>query len=103
MPVSVTPGTFVVNIGDMMARWTNDRWVSTLHRVANPSESEAAASRRLSLVYFHQPNDDAIVATIPTCIDAEHPSRYEPIRAGEYITRKINRHFEVQREVQRSA
>ena len=51
---SPVAGAFVINIGDLMARWTNDRWVSTLHRVVNPEE--AARRRRQSLAFFHQPN-----------------------------------------------
>src|SRR5471032_867297 len=92
--VFVAPGTFVVNIGDMMAQWTNDRWVSTLHRVANPPLESAVPTRRLSLVHFHQPNPDALVECISTCRDAEHPPRYAPVNAGDYISRKINLHFQ---------
>jgi isopenicillin N synthase-like dioxygenase len=91
--VSVEPGTFVVNIGDMMAQWTNDRWVSTVHRVANPSLGQAAGSRRLSLVFFHQPNPDAVIDCIPTCIPAGGEKKYQPVIAGEYINAKIRRHF----------
>jgi isopenicillin N synthase-like dioxygenase len=97
--VQVAPGTFVVNIGDMMAQWTNDRWVSTLHRVANPPEALAASARRLSLVYFHQPNPDAIVRCIPTCAGPQQPQRYEPVSAGEYIARKIDLHFRSERAI----
>jgi isopenicillin N synthase-like dioxygenase len=93
--VAVEPGTFVVNIGDLMAQWTNDRWVSTLHRVVNPPQAEAAQSRRLSLVYFHQPNEDALIECLPTCVSAERPARYAPVTAGEHIGRKIRRHFDV--------
>ena len=92
--VHVTPGTFVVNIGDMMAQWTNDRWVSTLHRVANPPTDYGPASRRLSLVYFHQPNPDAEVRCIPTCVSEERPVAYAPVTAGDYIAHKINLHFQ---------
>jgi isopenicillin N synthase-like dioxygenase len=91
--VFVTPGTFVVNIGDMMAQWTNDRWVSTLHRVANPPERTALATRRISLVYFHQPNPDALVECLPTCSGKDRPPRYAPVTAGDYISRKIESHF----------
>ena len=88
MPVQFPPDCFVINIGDLMMRWTNDRWVSTLHRVVNPSEAEAARARRLSLVFFHHPNYDAEVACIPTCADPGNPPRYPPVKAGPYRSDK---------------
>jgi isopenicillin N synthase-like dioxygenase len=84
MPVDIPPDSFVINIGDLMMRWTNDRWISTLHRVVNPPETVAARARRLSLVFFHHPNYDAEVACIPTCADANNPPRYPPVKAGPY-------------------
>ncbi len=54
------PGGFVCNIGDAMADWTGGRWRSTLHRVANPP-SGAAPSDRISIVFFHHPNHDAVL------------------------------------------
>lgn len=91
--VQVEPGTFVVNIGDMMAQWTNDKWVSTVHRVVNPMLDSGLAGRRLSLVFFHQPNPDAVIDCIPTCITQDSPKKYDSVIAGEYISAKINRHF----------
>ena len=91
--VATAPDCFVVNIGDMMAQWTNDRWVSTVHRVANPAPGQALSSRRLSLVFFHQPNPDALIDCIPTCVDANHGKKYQPVNAGDYISATINRHF----------
>ena len=87
----MTPETFVINLGDLMAEWTNDRWVSTMHRVANPSRSEAAHSKT-SLLFFHQPNYDAVVECIPTCCDAGAPPRYSRTTSGEHVTMKINKH-----------
>ncbi len=55
-PVPPVPGAFIVNIGDLMARWTNDRWVSTVHRVVNPPAGASGSVRRQSLAFFHQPN-----------------------------------------------
>jgi isopenicillin N synthase-like dioxygenase len=88
MDVLIPPQSFVINIGDLMMRWTNDRWVSTLHRVVNPPEPVAARARRLSLAFFHHPNYDAEVACIPTCADANNPSRYPPVKAGPYRSDK---------------
>ena len=82
------PGAFIVNIGDMMARWTNDRWVSTLHRVVNPPPRRAVAgSRRQSLVFFHNPNYDAEIRCIPTCVEPGAEPKYEPITSGAHLRR----------------
>lgn len=81
----------VVNLGDMMARWTNDRWRSTLHRVVNPPVEAAAASRRMSLGHFLHPNYDAEVACIPSCCGPGNPARYSPIMAGEHMRMKMER------------
>ena len=88
LDVRVPPDAFVINIGDMLMRWTNDRWVSTVHRVVNPPSEEAARSRRQSLVFFHNPNADAVVACLPTCTSAANPPRYPPVLAGEYLAAK---------------
>ena len=56
-PVQAPPGGYVVNIGDLLQRWSNDRWVSTLHRVVGNS----SAPRRQSLVFFHNPRSEAVV------------------------------------------
>jgi len=87
--VPCIPGTFTVNLGDLMAEWTNDRWRSTLHRVVNPPRTEAD-STRLSLLFFHQPNYDAVIECLPTCSDAAHPPRYERITSGAHVARKVD-------------
>jgi len=86
--VPMIPGSFVINQGDLMARWTNDRWISTLHRVANPPEEAKGGSRRLSIVFFHHPNYDANVACLPTCTDPGVAPTYEPIKVSEYYSLK---------------
>jgi isopenicillin N synthase-like dioxygenase len=88
-PVPAVPGAFVINIGDLMARWTNDRWVSTLHRVVNPPPDAAGALRRQSLAFFHQPNWDAEIACLPSCLAASKPARYGPVRSGPYLMAKF--------------
>jgi isopenicillin N synthase-like dioxygenase len=85
---------FIVNLGDMLMRWTNDRWISTLHRVVNPPASAGPRSRRQSLVFFHNPNPDAIVECLPGCCDAANPARYPPIAAGEFIAEKSRKAYD---------
>ena len=89
--VRPAPGQFVVNLGDMMGRWTNDRWKSTVHRVVNPPREQATRSRRQTVGFFLHPNYDALVSCLPTCTDAQRPPRYEPILAGEHMLAKLER------------
>jgi isopenicillin N synthase-like dioxygenase len=76
LPVAAPPGGFVVNIGDLMQRWTGDRWISTLHRVVG---EEGTSPRRQSLVFFHNPRTNALIETIGA------GTVYEPVRAGAYV------------------
>ena len=78
----------MINQGDLMARWTNDRWLSTLHRVANPPEEAKGGSRRLSIVFFHHPNYDAVVSCLPGCLAAGAAPTYEPITVSNYYSMK---------------
>jgi isopenicillin N synthase-like dioxygenase len=91
LPVVVAPDELVVNLGDMMARWTNDRWTSTLHRVANPAALADARSQRQSIGYFMHPNFDADIECFPTCLDVGESPKYPSITAGEHIARKIDK------------
>ena len=88
-PVAPRPGALVVNLGDMMARWTNDRWTSTLHRVVNPTELRAWESRRQSIGFFAHPNFDAEIDCIPTCLTPGIGPVYPTVTAGEHIALKI--------------
>jgi isopenicillin N synthase-like dioxygenase len=85
--VPVAPDCFIVNIGDLMARWTNNAWVSTLHRVVNPPRDSGEDSRRLSLVFFHNPNYDAEVSCISTCLKPGETPKYPPTTSGEHLRR----------------
>ncbi|WP_454631717.1 isopenicillin N synthase family dioxygenase [Bradyrhizobium cenepequi] len=87
--VTPIPESFVINVGDLMSRWTNGRWQSTLHRVINPPRNLTGSTQRLSMVAFVGPNEKAEIACLPTCSDAAHPPQYEPVVAGDYIKSKI--------------
>ena len=84
--VPAVAGSFVVNIGDFLMRWTNDRWKSTRHRVLNPPR---AAEGRLSFCHFIEPNYDALIECLPTCSGPEQPAKYPPIAAGDYMLEKF--------------
>eukprot|EP00928_Gymnodinium_smaydae_P047026 TRINITY_DN31366_c0_g1_i1.p1 TRINITY_DN31366_c0_g1~~TRINITY_DN31366_c0_g1_i1.p1 ORF type:complete len:350 (+),score=45.45 TRINITY_DN31366_c0_g1_i1:209-1258(+) len=80
---------FVVNLGDLMRRWTNDTWCSTLHRVINPPKGlEEKWGRRQSIAFFHNLNADANVEVIPTCVTDKSPLLYDPINAKEFLMLK---------------
>jgi isopenicillin N synthase-like dioxygenase len=91
LPVPLVPGAFVVNIGDLMARWTNDRWVSTLHRVVNPPPDANGSTRRQSIAFFHQPNWEAEIRCIPTCLATGEQAKYPPVGSGAHLMEKFHR------------
>ncbi len=75
---------FVLNVGDLLSRWTNGRWLSTVHRVLRPSP-EHQHIPRLSIAYFEHPDYDAnVVSHVPPGEQA----RFEPVNAGEFESRK---------------
>jgi isopenicillin N synthase-like dioxygenase len=90
--VEAIDGALVINIGDLMARWTNDRWRSTLHRVVDPEpDASGRIPRRHSMPFFHNANWDASVAALPTCVPAgEHP-KYETVLAGPHLQAKFTK------------
>ena len=79
----VIRGTFVCNIGDCLMRWSNDVYVSTPHKVVNPGKD------RYSVAFFLDPNPDAVVACLPTCIRADRPAKYAPITGAEFLRSRL--------------
>ncbi|KAF2772236.1 putative isopenicillin N synthetase [Teratosphaeria nubilosa] len=80
------PGTFVVNIGDMLARWSNDTFISTVHRVLNITGEE-----RYSIPFFFGPNYDTVLAPLKTCVAEGSVAQYEPVVAGDYVYQRLAR------------
>jgi isopenicillin N synthase-like dioxygenase len=72
-PPPIIPGTFLINLGNIMRRWSNDRFLSTPHGVLNDSGTE-----RYSIAYFHSPNPDSVIECLPSCTGADNPARYPP-------------------------
>ena len=85
VPVSAQPGSVIVQLGDMLARWTNDRYRSTPHRVVG-----SAGADRFSIPFFVNPDPHTVVSTISSCITPERPERYEPVTAGEFLVSRID-------------
>ncbi len=82
------PGTFVVNIGDAMARWTNDLFAATQHRVINTSGAE-----RYSIPFFFEPNYDTVIDCLPSCVTPDRPARFGAVTAGEYLWSRLSDTF----------
>jgi isopenicillin N synthase-like dioxygenase len=83
LDVPAIPGAFVLNIGDLMERWTNGRYVSTLHRVLGVPGRD-----RYSIACFFDLDHDALIECLPTCCSPEHPAAYPPITAGSHLMEK---------------
>jgi isopenicillin N synthase-like dioxygenase len=88
LPAHPVPGTFVVNVADMLARWTNGRWQSTPHRVRNLSGGD-----RYSMPYFFDMDMDSVVACLPSCTGPDNPPAHPPVRYGDYLMRRLDRNY----------
>jgi isopenicillin N synthase-like dioxygenase len=73
------PGCFIVNGGDLLKRWTNDRFLSTPHRVINTS-----GRPRYAIPFFFDAHPDTLIACLPTCCGPDAPARYPPITYDDY-------------------
>ena len=82
--------TFVVNLGDMMPRWTNDIYRSNPHRVINASSSDKP---RFSIPFFFEPNYEAPIEAIASTVSKERPKRYGPCTAGEHLRAMVEKTY----------
>ncbi len=89
LPITTEGDAIVVNIGDMLQRLTNHVYPSTTHRVINP-QNDNARKPRFSVPFFLHPNPDVVLDVLPSCINADNPSRYPtPITSHEYLLERL--------------
>jgi isopenicillin N synthase-like dioxygenase len=84
----VIEGTFLVNLGNMMKRWSNDRFHSTPHGVLNDTGKD-----RYSIAFFYSPNVSAKIECVPTCVSADNPPRYEPAVYRDLVLQFYNANY----------
>jgi isopenicillin N synthase-like dioxygenase len=89
----VIPGTFLVNLGNMMKRWSNDRFLSTPHGVLNDSGAD-----RYSIAFFYSPNPACTIECLPSCTGPDNPARYAPAVYGNLILDFFNANYFHRRE-----
>ncbi len=83
------PGALLVNLGDLTAQWTNDRWRSTLHRVVPPPPDADGRAHRRSVAMFLDGNYDAVIECLPTCRAEGEAPRYPAVTAGDHLIAKV--------------
>jgi isopenicillin N synthase-like dioxygenase len=91
-------GAFIINVGDLLSRWTNDRWRSTLHRVVNPPRDARGSTQRLSVVFFTGPDRASEIGVLPSCVSDANPAKYPLVNAGEYIRAKVTASHDLRRD-----
>jgi len=84
-----SPGVLLINLGDLLARWTNDQWMSTMHRVVPPCDPTGRSLRRRSAAFFHDGNSDAVVSTFTPCRAADGSSPYDDVTVAEHLAQKL--------------
>jgi isopenicillin N synthase-like dioxygenase len=86
--VEQEPRSFVVNSGDTLRRWSNDRFLSTEHRVVNASGVD-----RYGIPFFFDPRVDTVVEPLAGCVDEANPPRHEPLVYRDYLTEFMGRGY----------
>ncbi|TSD90571.1 isopenicillin N synthase family oxygenase [Mycobacterium sp. KBS0706] len=93
IPAPPIPNTFVMNVGDILARWSNDRFASTPHRVLNLSGRE-----RYSQPFFYDPSMDSVVDCPAALLAPGEAPRQPPVRYGDYLLDRLNKNYEYRKK-----
>lgn len=89
-PAPPVPGAVLVNVGDLMERWSNGRWRSTVHRVGAPPEGKGEmCAARYSIPFFAAPDPEAVIEALPGCWGEGRPKRFEPVTAAGYVEMRM--------------
>lgn len=80
--VAPLKGGFIVNLGDMLERWSNGVFRSTLHRVV------VGGQERYSIAYFVEPSHDCLVECLPSCTSEMNPPKYPAITCSQYLLQR---------------
>lgn len=88
IPITALPEQVVVNVGDMLSRHTNNKLKSTIHRVVNPPREQMKTSR-FSIPFFMHPRSDMDLSCLDSCVDENHPKKFEDITAGEFLNERL--------------
>ncbi len=88
IPITALPDQLVVNVGDMLARLTNDKLKSTIHRVVNPPR-ELMHTSRYSIPFFMHPRSEMDLTCLESCVDANHPKKYDDMTAGAFLHQRL--------------
>ncbi|CAK7237211.1 hypothetical protein SBRCBS47491_009900 [Sporothrix bragantina] len=90
-PVTPIQGAYVINIGDLMQRWTNDRYLSTMHRVMSP----ASLKPRYSVAFFNDGALDTVIEAIPTCVAPGEKPKYGPLLVADHLMRRYKQSYSI--------
>ncbi|KAH8671395.1 thymine dioxygenase [Xylariales sp. PMI_506] len=95
MDATPVKDALIMNVGDLLMRWSNDYLTSTLHRVNTPpmQRHQVLAEARYSIPYFISPDPDSVIEVLPQCSDMNNPPRYSPITQAEYGRMRGRLHY----------
>ena len=83
------PNTVIINTGDLMSRWTNGKYCSTLHRVKPRIQTDENTKDRYSIAFFADPDNETPISVLPSCQSSDNPPKFKDTTAGEHIQERI--------------